>query len=109
MFNKSIFWLLILQAPVYGMYEERPTLRPLSPQAVKLNGIQLGFHTMNDVDPNFTYVIATISADYRVRFDRVHITWQPVIEKPAFKIEPEGVHTTDDTIVVNFKIPKSQK
>ena len=106
MMNRFIFWLFMVQFPTYGMYEERPTFRPLSPQATRLNGISIGFHTMNDVDPNFTYVIATIAADYKIRFDRVHITWQPEVHKPAMKIEPQGVHTTDDTIVVNFKMPR---
>ena len=88
--------------PAYGMYEERPYLcsAPLA------NGISIGFHCMNDTDPNKMYVIATIAANHRVSFERCHVTWQPIPEMVAKKIELEGSHTTDDTIVVNFKVPR---
>jgi len=100
----SIFWLLAITFPAYGMrvYEELSEACP----APLGNSISIGFHCMNDVDPNFNYVIASINANHKVVFERCHITWQPKPEQPATKIEQQFSHATDDTIVVSFKMPR---
>ena len=97
----KLLLLGLITVPIYGMYEERASLSPHSN-----NAIALGFHAMNDTDENMIFVMATVMIEQGIRFDEARITYQPT-PKDKVRIMPlDGLHTTNDTIVMHFKIPR---
>lgn len=101
MMNKFILWLLMAPFPAYGMYEERATLCPYAG-----NAVTVGFHAMNDTDPDKIFVMATIMLEKGIRFDEARITYQPTPKDKTQILPLDGIHSTHDTIVLHFKLPR---
>ena len=101
MLKRFILWLFMVPFPACGMYEERPTLCPYAG-----NSVCIGIHAMNDTDPDKIFVMATIMLEKGIRFDEARITYQPTPKDKAQVIPIDGIHSTNDTIVLHFKIPR---
>lgn len=101
MLKKFIFWLFMTPFPSYGMYEERPSLSPHTN-----NAITIGFHAMGDDDPDKIFVMATVMLQNGIRFDEARITYQATTKDKIQVMPIDGLHTTNDTIVMHFKIPR---
>lgn len=101
MFNKFIFCLFLIPFTSYAMYEERATLCPYAG-----NAVTIGFHAMNDTDPDKIFVMATIMLEKGIRFDEARITYQPTPKDKAQILPLDGIHSTHDTIVLHFKLPR---